>query len=70
MAFAIRVPRTMALGRLAPSAVRVIRSAPAKLHVRSEASDRNPEPVPEVDVELEVREHLYGERSRREIAPS
>ena len=64
MAFEIRVPRTMALGRLGPSAVRVIRSAPAKLHVRSESSARQAAPeVPAVDVELEVREHLYGVRS-------
>jgi hypothetical protein len=63
MAFELRVPRTMALGRLGPSAVRVIRSAPVKLHVRSESGDRQPPETPAVDVELEVREHLYGVRS-------
>ncbi|HEY2161951.1 MAG TPA: hypothetical protein VGH24_11640 [Solirubrobacteraceae bacterium] len=53
----------MALGRLGPSAVRVIRSAPVRLHVRSESGDRQPPETPAVDVELEVREHLYGVRS-------
>jgi hypothetical protein len=74
----VRVPRAAALGRLGPSAYRVIRAAPARLHGRPESreqrAERQPpredaeldpqtvEPDPE-DVELAVRERLYGARS-------
>jgi hypothetical protein len=73
----VRVPRA-ALGRLGPSAYRVIRAAPARLHGRpqsrkpraarqapsedAELDPKNAEPDPE-DVELAVRERLYGARS-------
>ena len=62
MAFEIRVPRSMALGRLRPSAVRVFRAAPGRLHVRSAPERGRPAPLPAEDVELEVRERLYGAR--------
>ncbi len=66
----IRVPRGPALGRLGPSAFRVIRDAPARLHARPEqrhstTDQQRAEPAelgPE-DVELAVRERLYGGRS-------
>jgi hypothetical protein len=63
MAFEIRVPRAMALGRLRPSAVRVFRGAPGRLVVRSSTERRRPAPIPAEDVELEVRERLYGART-------
>jgi hypothetical protein len=63
----IRVPRALALGRLGPSAYRAIRAAPARLHPRPEPREPSAEPQsrghseldPE-DVELAVRERLYG----------
>jgi hypothetical protein len=62
MAFEIRVPKSMALGRLRPSAVRVFWAAPGRLGVRSAPERRRPAPVLAEDVELEVRERLYGAR--------
>jgi hypothetical protein len=59
----IRLPRTLALGRLGPSAYRVIRTAPARLQVRPEAREPDPERQSPEDVELAVRERLYGARS-------
>jgi hypothetical protein len=61
MAFEIRVPRPMTLGRLRPTAVRVFRAAPIRRGLRPE--DRVPARMPGEDVELEVRERLYGIRS-------
>jgi hypothetical protein len=62
MAFEIRVPRSMTLGRLRPSAVRVFRAAPGRLGVRSAPERPQPAAIRAEDVELEVRERLYGSR--------
>jgi hypothetical protein len=59
----IRVPRTLALGRLGPSAYRVIRAAPARLQMRPESRKADQERESPEDVELAVRERLYGARS-------
>jgi hypothetical protein len=59
----VRVPRALALGRLAPSAYRAIRTAPARLQVSPEAPEPDPERESPEDVELAVRERLYGTRS-------
>jgi hypothetical protein len=63
MAFAIRIPWSTSLGRLGPSAARAIRSSPVRLHARAETDGEQPAPVRDEDVELAVREHLYGARS-------
>jgi len=62
MAFEIRVPRSIVFGRLRPSAVRVFRAAPGRLQVGSAPERRRSAPLPAEDVELEVRERLYGAR--------
>jgi hypothetical protein len=62
MAFEIRVPRGIAIGRLRPTGFRMLKAAPdgANAHDRVE---RTPPPRPrDEDVELAVREHLYGSR--------
>jgi hypothetical protein len=61
MAFEIRVPRSVSFDRLRPP-LRALRSAPARLHVRGERDRRRPAPIPAEDVELAVRERLYGSR--------
>lgn len=63
MAFEIRVPRSVNLGRLGPSAIRALRSAPVRLQVRPGEERRPAAPVPDEDVELAVRERLYGART-------
>ena len=61
--------------RMAPGAVRYLR-LPSALHVRGSgpetpSSDRAaekpepPQPLSDEDIELQVRERLYGQRSRR-----
>jgi hypothetical protein len=62
MVFEIRVPRSMTLARLRPSAARAFRAAPRRLGVRSAPERRRPAPILAEDVELEVRERLYGAR--------
>jgi hypothetical protein len=62
MAFEIRVPMAMVFGRLRPTAVRVFRAAPEEADGHDRAP-RTSQPAPrDEDVELAVREHLYGTR--------
>jgi hypothetical protein len=63
-AFELRVPRAPALGRLGPSAYRVLRDAPGRLNGRPHAAAPPPPPPSVEDVELAVRERLYGGRPR------
>jgi hypothetical protein len=62
MGFEIRVPRAMTPGRLWPAGVRPFRNSSGATD-RREAEPGNPPPPREEDVELAVRERLYGTRA-------
>jgi hypothetical protein len=62
--FEIRVPRALAVGRISSAASRVIRPNPKPVESRREPERLDPEAVPPEDVELAVRERLYGTRAR------
>jgi hypothetical protein len=64
MAFAIRVPKSVTLGRLRPPAARAFRAAPIRRRGHRPEDPRHvPAGMSGEDVELEVRERLYGIRS-------
>ncbi len=64
MGFAIRVPRAVVPGRLWPAGVRLFRYPRSPANERDEA-DRTHQPPPgDEDVELAVRERLYGTHPR------
>lgn len=65
----IRVPRAPALPRLSPAALRALRSSPVRLRAqvrlhRRPGQSQSSGPPEDGDVELAVRERLYG-ASRR-----
>lgn len=62
--FEIRVPRALAGARIGSVAARAIRSSPRPVESRREPDHADPEATPPEDVELAVRERLYGTRTR------
>jgi hypothetical protein len=60
MAFEIRVPMGAAFGRLRPTAVRMFRAAPGSTDGHDRVEPTAPPGPREEDVELAVREYLYG----------
>jgi hypothetical protein len=62
--FEIRVPRALAGVRISSVAARAIRSSPRPVESGREPGHADPEAAPAEDVELAVRERLYGTRTR------
>jgi hypothetical protein len=62
MAFEIRVPWGIAFGRLRPTGPRVLSAAPNGADEHDRLQRTPPLPPGDEDVELAVREHLYGTR--------
>jgi hypothetical protein len=69
--FEIRVPRALAGARIGSVAARAIRSTPSPVERRQEPERSDPSVVPPEDVELAVRERLYGSspRARQRTRP-
>ena len=65
MAFEIRVPSGIAFGRLRPTGVRVLKAAPDGANGRDRMGRAPSSPPRDEDVELAVREHLYGNGADR-----
>jgi hypothetical protein len=63
MGFEIRVPRAMMPGRLWPAGARLLRDPERTAGERGGTDRRHPPPPRDEDVELAVRERLYGTRT-------